>query len=280
MGLDRHLHMILNNDLDDLTLTVTPGAVGSLPVENLQKQARGKIMRVNGTSAVITANRPTVAAVASGFGLARHNLKNSATVQLQLFDGENQTGSVVYDSGAVSVGTPIPWGVMRPGIDPWGATYEDDSNLPAIFSLWFSDVAYRSIQVDVSAPDNTTIDVGRLFLGWAFVPSVNYNYGSTFEFIDPSKHTRTAGGSLRTERVEAYRRAVIDLEWLPGNERERLSHELERIGKGGDILVALDPGESGRLGLEQVMVAKRISDNRMTQRFFNTTKTQLIFEEV
>jgi len=280
VGIDRNLHMILGNDLDDLTLSASPAPVATLPETNMQKQARGKIMRVNGTSVAITANRPTVAAYASGFGLARHNLKNSSTVRLRLYDDQNQTGNVVYDSTALSVGTPIPWGVMRAGIDTWGANYEDDSGLPAIFSLWFDAVAYRSLQIDVSAPDNTDIDIGRLFMGWAFAPTVNFNYGSAFELIDNSKHTRTAGGSLRTENVEAYRRASVDLQWLTDIDRERLSHELAKATKGGDILLSLDPGLGGRLGLEQTMIAKRVNNSTFTPRFSNTNSTKLTFEEV
>lgn len=280
MELDR-LHLMLGSDLDDLTITTTPAADTNFPADNMQKSARGKFFRYTGTSSVIKASvgESDPSLYANGLAVGRHNLKNSSTVRLRLYDAINQGGNVVYDSTALGVNTIIPWGAFRAGIDPWGASYEDTSNIPKIFSLWFTAIAYKSIQIDVSATDNTTIDIGRLFLGFAFIPKSNFSWGSEFEWVDPSLQTRTAAGGLKTEKRDPYRRFTFDLDWVEDTERERLSHELEKTGRSGDVFIALNPNATGRLKLEKTMIAKRISNNKFARNFHNNQTQQLVFEE-
>ena len=276
MALKSNLHIIHGSDLDAENLTVTPAPVASLPATNMQKQGRGRITRIMGTSATIKAN--VIGTTADGFALANHNLENTATIRLRLYDADNQSGNLVYDSGVMPVATIIPWGVMRPGLDAWGFAYES-AGMPKIFSLWFDLTAYKSLVIDVSSPDNTQIDIGRLFIGSAFVPAINYNWGNGIEWVDPSKHTRTAAGSLKTHSIRAYRRFTYDLGHLSNEERERLSYDLERVTKSGDVLICLDPTATGRTALEQTMIGKRVSNNNIATRHTAISSTKHTFEE-
>lgn len=276
MAMSKNLHLIPGSDLDAATLNLSPAAVNSLPATNMQRQGRGRISRVLGSNLTIRAN--VVATTANGFAIANHNLENTGVVRVRLYDGENQTGNMVYDSGAQPIATLIPWGVMRPGLDPWGYSY-DSVGMPKIFSLWFELTAYRSIRIDIESPTNDYIDIGRLFIGTAFVPSKNYNWGNELEWVDKSEHTRTAAGSLKTKQVKAYRRFTYQLSHLNNEERERLSYDLERRTKAGDVLICLNPAATGRTALEQTMIAKRVNNNSIATRHTAVAQTKHIFEE-
>lgn len=280
MELDK-LHILFGSDLDALTLTTVPAADAGFPETHMQKSARGKFLRVTDVDLVVkgSVGGADPSLYASGFALGRHNLKNDATVQIRLYDAINQGGNVVYDSGAQTVNTIIPWGVMRPGIDPWGASYEDSSNIPKLYYVIFDTIAYKSMQIDVAAPSNTTIDVGRLFLKAAWVPRVNYSYGSELEWEDGSVLTRTSSGGLKGEKREPYRRFVLPLDWIDETDQERLSREMQEVGKTFDVLVIRYPNAGGLKKLEQTMFAMRTSNNKYTFNFHNNHSQELVFEE-
>lgn len=276
------LHIITSSDLDLLNLSETPAAEASLPIENLLDVNRGKFTRWTGSPnpIVIKASRVSAgdpAFYASGFGFARHDFADDVTVRLRLYDQIDQLGSVVYDSTALTVATTIPWGVFVAGVDTWGASFT--LGIPAIFSLFFPAVAYKSLQIDIVNPTATTVDIGRVYLGFAFVPSANFSYNSVIEWVDDSKHNRTDGGGLRTETVPAYRRFEIPLDWMTDVDRERFSWLLERVTKGGDMLISLDPNATGRESLENTMVCKRVVSNKFAQRHHNINTTKLIVAE-
>lgn len=282
---DGNLHIITASDLDgqESAITVTPAPEAELPIANMLDSRRGLIMRITGTPDPITIKftraAPDTSFFASGYALASHNFPDQTTARLRLWDDINQTGNVVYDSGAIETEIVIPWGSFLAGIDAWGDVYEVGSE--SIFSHWFDAVAYKSLQIDIDQPISAeeSIDIGRLFIGWAFVPTVNFSRGATITWVDKSIHNRSAGGGLRTENIQPYRKFDLDLNFMPITDRERLSHLLERSGKGGDMLISLDPTATGQTSLENTMICKRVIDNKISQHQFSRHSAKLSFEE-
>lgn len=278
-------HLVTDSALDELsgTLSESPSAEASLPIANILDPDRSKLTRWTGSPnpITITASRASsgdVAFYASGFGIARYDFADDVTVRLRLYDQIDQGGSLVYDSGALSVATIIPWGSFIAGVDSWGANYS--LGIPAIFQSWWNPpVAYKSLQIDIVNPTATTVDIGRVYLGYAFVPSANLSYNTIIEWVDNSKHTRADGGGLRTESVQSFRRMEIPLDWMTDIDRDRFSWIMERVTKNGDVMISLDPNATGRESLENSGVFKRVNNNRFSSRFFNTNATRLILEE-
>ena len=162
---------------------------------------------------------------------------------------------------------------MIAGVDEWSADYT--LGIPAIFAFWFDPVAYKSAQIDIVNPTSAKIDIGRIYLGFAFSPDVNIDWGAEVEWVDPSKHKRTDGGGLRTEAVQSHRRFVCDFKWVTDTERERLSWLLERVTKSGDMLCTLDPNATGRESLENTMVCKRTNNNKFRRDRYNKNTIRL-----
>ncbi len=279
MALERHVQMVVGSAIDTMTLaTPSTPAVASMPVTNLQNQYKGRPMRRVG----VDMNIQGVAAApdyASAFALAWHNLPGAGDYRLRLYNSVTPGVGQVYDSGVLPVATPIPLGVFKLGVDPLGATYEQQSIHPSIAALFFDPIPYQSFQLDINAPGAASFDIGRLFLGQSFQPQINYVYGQPFETVDPSQHIVTGGGSLVTVQAEQYRRARVNLQHLDRAERERLSYELVRLGKNAQILLALDPGESGLLKIEQTLIGKRESNAAFNRRDATFYEHELIVRE-
>lgn len=273
-----NLRLIVENQGDSATLTASPAVVATLPVTNLQIAPRSKVLRTTSTADQVINGDMGAAFVADGFSLARHNLGTQATVKLRLFDGANQTGSVVYDSGDVAVSEPIAAGVFILGVDAWG---DKASDIDVIFTHWFTPTAYRSFEItlsDAANPDGY-LQAGRMFLGLSLAPEINYAWGAKLEWVEDTKLERTAAGSLRSEGVQPFRRFSIDLNHLTVSDRERFSAAFRRIGKRQDILIAGYPGAPGAQAIDYTLVAKLTQGNSYSASHPGQFKAPFTFEE-
>jgi len=273
-----NLRLITINQTDLATLSALPAAVATLPVTNLQNDMRARVMRSTSTAdQQILGDLPSPD-VADGISLARHNFSTQATVQVRLFDGVGQTGSCVYDSGAVDVVEPIAVGVFRVGIDAWGAKalpYAD------IWTHWFPAVAYRSFEITISDGGNVDgyLQAGRLFLGLSLSPSSNFDWGSALEFIEDTRQESTAGGTLRSEGGNQRRRFPFDLSLMSPSDRERFVNELRRVGMMKTVLISAYPGAGGALEADHTLVAKMSSAPRYSTVQGGYFQSKFVFDE-
>src|SRR3954462_12465043 len=99
-----NIRILAPNALDDSILTDSPTMVATLPVANLQDAVRARVARSVGLpNPQFIRGNFNATKVLSGFVLWRHNLTTSGSVRLKIWDGLNQTGTLLYDSGAVNL---------------------------------------------------------------------------------------------------------------------------------------------------------------------------------
>jgi hypothetical protein len=271
-----NLKLILNNTADLATLTADPLPVNSLPVTMLQDSRRGRALRSVGTTQKILGNHSEVQ-IADGCALIRLNLTDLATVRLTFYEGENQTGEVMFDTGDAVFGDLIPAGEFSAGFDPFGGSYYT----PSLAVMWFTAVFYRSFEISISDPGNADgyINIERLLMGLSFSPEHNFSWNSPLEWVDRSQRRRTAAGGLRVRPQSSYRRLSLILEWITDTDRSRLSSAF-RGAKDRDILVSAYPSESGIRLNDYTLVAQLVGGVKFTHAGFNTYRLPLVFEEV
>jgi hypothetical protein len=284
-----NLRIISPNEVDGATLTASPAMVATLPVTNLQDQTRARVARSN---AVLSGQHVlgdfVAAKIISGMAIMRHNLTATGTVRLKLYSGFGQTGTLVYDSGALSRGGVLyEWGggdvhQLEWGIQPWGAdTFED---WPVAYTdLWFAEVGARSFDLEFSDPANGDgyIEASRLFLGRYWSPDSNFSYGVKITSVDLSTLERTDGGSLRTDAVETFRRWEISLEWLDAMERARLMDIVRVAGKSADMFVSCFPTDADQeLEQDYAGAVKLAQDAGLTRNYATNYRADtLVLEE-
>ena len=255
--------------------------VATLPVANLQDSARARVARSVGLPAAQYIRGDWSESTAcSGFVLWRHNLTGAATLRLKLWAGAGQTGTLLYDSGAVSIGDIIPYGEYVYGVDTYGA-WLFQKWLVACTVLWFESVSALSFELAVSDPANTAgyIEAARIYLGQYFEPQTNISYGYKLRWEDESAQERTDGGSLRTDTREPYRVFSINMSKLTEAERAALS-EIYRInGKSKDLFFTGHPEDTGTKGRDYSAAVKIIQMPDLTGDLPLNFNSELVLAE-
>lgn len=253
-----NFRLLAPNFFDEATLTDSPAMVATLPVGNLQDAARARVARTVGLPApqYVRGDWPG-SRTCNGFALWRHNLTGAATIRLKLWAGLGQTGTLLYDSGAVALGDIIPYGNYVYGVDTYGAWLFQDW-IVACATLWFDAVSALSFELQIADSANMTgyFQLARCYLGSYFSPSRNMSFGHKFRWEDDSTQERTDGNTLRTDARERYRVLRLNISTLDEAERGALAEILRINGKELDMFVALFPEDTGTKGRDYSAAVK------------------------
>ncbi|MCC7484254.1 MAG: hypothetical protein IT529_04635 [Burkholderiales bacterium] len=277
-----NVRIITPNSADEATLTASPVMETTLPVEYLQDQTRARVARTTGlaTPQHVYGNwsgpRPC-----SGFVLWRHNLTAAATLRLILYEGQNQTGTVLYDSGSISLGEEMPaWGEQAWGTFQWGGSIFSD--WPVAFTMiWFDQVSPQSFDLQMTDSGNTAgyMQAARLVLGPVFEPADNFSWGVDCHWEEDSSQERTDGGTLRTDASDPYRVWTFALNYLTDGERATLTEMMRVSGKRGDLFISCFPGMGGARERDYAGLVKLVRPIELPLAFTNNWRTQLTFAE-
>lgn len=264
------LNILFPMSIDNASLNVSPSPLITLPAENVLNSRRDKFMRLLGTSATIKFNANELDVI-SGIGIGVHNLGEGSTVRVRVYDGFNQTGNITHDSGEIVTDVVKPFGEWVPGVDPVLATWQLGSLLPQVFFHAFSQVIYKSLRIDISAPNNTEIDIGRIMAGFVFEPEWNYEWGSKWEWIEDGDANTVSN---------TYRSFNFVLNELQNQENDRYEYEKMKAGKQGDFIVCSQPSATGLELLKNTAICKRVNNISRTRHRANANKHSDTFQEV
>lgn len=273
--MSKNLRLILRNLHDTGYVTATSEA---LPAAYTQRSARVRPWRSSdATEQTITTALPQ-AAYLNAVVLYRHNLTGAATARLELLFN----GAVVYDSGLVASSDVIPLGTFRFGVDPWGATTTGAIPIQQV-AFWVPTTLATGYRITLSDESNPAgaLEIGRIIAGETFSPKFNLSYDLELEYQEASEHRRTEGGSLRTVGDDSLaRRLPINLDFIEPHDRRRLTDQLLRIGKRGDVYISVFPESGGLDEAEYAFMARRDNNYAHTHNFYNNWTSQLTWLEV
>ena len=269
-----NMRLIIDNVHDNAALTATSEA---LPVAYTQRSGRAYPWRSADTATQVIEATLMGLEYLDAVVLYRHNLSASAPVKIELLNGAD----VVYDTGVQSAAELILPPLLRLGVDPWGASYNDKIPV-SVQPYWIKPnfaTGYRVTITDPTNPDGY-IQVGRVIAGLSFSPRYNFRYGVKLEWVEQVEHRRTEGGSLRSVGEGLARRLTLDLSYLSEADRTTLTTELVKRGKGADIFISLYPEQGGIKEIEHTFVARRDTSYSHTHDFYNNWQSSLPFLEV
>lgn len=275
------------NLLTDMSLTSMQATDAIHPIANLLNQTKGVPTRWDVTSeAVITLKASSATArVMSGLMLKGHNLVEATTLRLRIWSGENQTGTVLYDSddvtGADTIFRVRPWGEMLAGYDPWGGYCDADSVLDAVYTLAFEDVTGKSMQLDITLgtqPENI-VEIDKLALFFAWTPQYNYDWGAVFGTDDLTEQARTVAGGYWSSARPVRRRIDLDFSLMEDMDRNRFLAILGAAGKTGDLYVIPNPNDVGWSWHMGASIYRRTNDYQYEQQMFNGSASALTLRE-
>lgn len=275
-----NVRIVVENDADSATLTASPALAATLPVENLQETSRYKLARSTSTASQDIKGNWSIDRLISCCTLWRHNLTSAATLRLILYSGANQTGTTMYDSGAVDAHPTKALGDLEPGYSALGESVFTGWDW-AFSTLWFTAVWARSFKLTLADAANPAgyFQAARLVLGRHFEPFYNMNYGVEMQWDEMTGQSRTDGGSLRSESAESFRRLKFDMARINDGERARLQEIIRTLGKRGDFFISAYPGANGAKERDHAMLAKLSATPPLIYAIFGYHAAQFQLEE-
>lgn len=229
------------NKADSATVTASSAA---LPASRVQDPRPGRIWRATGyTSEVLTFDFGAGVDLTHG-AVVNHNLGVSGTIRHQA--GNDATfSSNLYDSAAIEAWPPVAgFGSDGFGVSLGGypiLTNFADYRPFRLFDYGGTLNCRHSRFIFTSTSASGNIQVGRIFNGIGYQPSVNFAYNWSTEWVDPSELIETEA-SFFIVRRQKYRLHRLSLEHIPQSEALGALDDLKRIvGKSRDLLVVLFP---------------------------------------
>jgi hypothetical protein len=104
-------------------------------------------------------------------------------------------------------------------------------------------VSARFVRVDFAS--STVCAAGRLFIGALESFGINFSWGWSRKWVDPSDRKKTDGGQTRINRRQKYRVIAVNFENMSESEANGFTDDIDRInGLTDDVLLVLDPASA------------------------------------
>lgn len=228
--------------------------LSNLPLTHLQNRQVQKVSRSNGVTAGATKFDIDLGQARSigVVGLVVHNISVAGVVRITASDSAAFT-TLYYDSGAVAA---WPSGVIPSDLLEW----EDDNfwlgtlsqqaragyQSPYILKLpSVQNMRYWRVEIVDTSNSDGYVQIGRLFMARGWTPYVNYSYGSSLGFQDPTPVDTSLSGAEYFDIRSKYRVMNFTLPYITDTEAYSYALELQRLaGVSGEILVMPDGGAS------------------------------------
>lgn len=232
----------------------------NLPLMNMLNPITTK--RARSTNAQLASTQFRVALAdsitAHGIQIIATNLSSAALYRISWYTDQTYTAEI-DDTGWISIGISINWANQAEWFD-WlspdfwlGATgFLDPDNQGVDIRHTFSQptsVKYLKIEFDDVTNAKAYVEVGHLYIGHAFVPSINVSPDPIFQRISLTSSADAIGGAQYFNRRGSRKRLVITWPLLP---QEEVLDDIDEIVRIHDIdkpvYVDLDPDnlQSGR----------------------------------
>ncbi|WP_445490175.1 hypothetical protein [Rhodopseudomonas sp. RCAM05734] len=137
-------------------------------------------------------------------------------------------------------------------------------------------VTARFVRVDVTS--TTICSGGRLFIGALETFGINFAWGWTRKWVDPSDRKKTEGGQTVINRRQRYRIFAVSFEALTDAEANGFTDDIDRInGLTDDVLFVPVPDSSN---LERDSIWGLMTDlSPVAQQFLDRWTKQLSIEQ-
>lgn len=230
--------------------TLTGGSwQATLPVTNLQNRLQAVVARSSDATTTNTQFKIDLgkSRVIDVLALCGHNFSLEAQVKITASDVSDYS-VLTHDSD---------WFVVWPALfstlalewedDNWWSGQIDEetrASYPANVIYRPVQVAarYWKVEIDDTANTDGYVQIGRLFLGSAWQPLVNYDYGWSLGFESDTTVEKALGGQEYFDRRTGRRVFRCQLSWLSEQEAYERAWEIQRqLGHDGEVFVMADP---------------------------------------
>lgn len=221
--------------------------LAGLPLTNLQDRALSRVCRSTDATTASTVIDIDLGQARSlrALALQNHNLSQSGSWRVKLGTtagaGDIYTGSyqaawfLSFDS------SQLEWGSNN----WWNGTVDDEYIshpyvAPMLLPAWYS-TRYVRIEIKDTTNPYGYVQLGRVFVGGGFVPTLGASYGLADGWDDLSRLDYTLSGALVADVGRRRRWVKFALDFLSHANEAPIVHEmLRRLGSVGEVLYLPD----------------------------------------
>jgi len=235
--------------IDNISIVPTP--VATLPKENLQKEDAASKTRILSDNAIISLIFNSDTDINCIF-LHDCNFVSDTIVNLKLFSDNNFTTEIY--SGNLTVSSTL--------ISGWTPCFAMSS---------FDLIVAKSAKISIINGDSY-LDIGRLFIGKALQPTLNFSYGWSLDMTDPSIQNEMSDGSIHVQELQDYRRVSFTISDLDEDENniQEWFNGVRYCGIKRQVVVSLFPKGDSANFLHSTFVGKFVSGTSFTQEYYRS----------
>lgn len=242
------LRIVPVNDFDTATLSVSPAAVTTLPVTNLQSNIRDDLWRSTSlASQVITGNWSGNVRRISHFSLWPSGSESSligATVRLQLYSDLAMSSSAYDQTWDFFTPTGPGWGDEPWGAFRWGVAYDDRTARLAPLVKWFSYIDASAFKITIANAghvDTHYFEARRVWLGEYHDAPFNAQRNVGHGWVSGSEVDRNPYGPLRRKAGGQWREMRFEAVFITEADRAKWSDIHYACDPSNEVLVSLYP---------------------------------------
>lgn len=252
-----NLRVLNINYADQATSLTANSTAGSLAAALMLTDEKTEAHRSVGTSVVYTltwTNAITVGLVA----LPATNLRASDTVTVQLYSNTAAT-TLIASSGAVTACPGLDlglWTVTTPitaNHFPYGGASKS--------AVWFTTQpsTIKAVKITITSTGNPAgfIDCARLIVGPYWEPTINADYGASYQLIDDTKNSRADSGSLYSDRAPMSESLTLRLSNMDLGDRANLVKLMRANGVWKPVFISVFPEDGTDLEQTYMVYGKR-----------------------
>jgi hypothetical protein len=184
--------------------------------------------------------------------LAGHNFSSAAVFRIRASTVAGDFSAPLHDSGWTGVwaGTYLSGSVPWESPLFWTAVQTMtglDGGQPTLIHLLAEETGARYWRIEINDQSNSDgyVEIGRLFLGSAFQPAANFNWGESIGYADDSTIDTAWSGAEYYDRRTVRRVATLQFDWLTDAEALERVLDMQRLqGVTREILFVWDPGDT------------------------------------
>lgn len=229
-----NLRIISDNAADRATITVANTAAG-MGASNLLTDIKGEACRILANTGTVKLTWPSIESV-SAVVIPACNLSADSTARVRVYDA-TVGGTLLADTGVVDA---APGAILANWDFTQPLNVNAFSEVSTLVALYFDLSAARRVEVDLSDPNATFLDLSRIVVGSYFEPSYQADWGVTVGTNDLSTNSRAASGDLKTTWGPRNGMLAFDLGWISEEDRARV-RQIIAGGVGRSLFISLFP---------------------------------------
>ncbi|MCO5071149.1 MAG: hypothetical protein M9944_08085 [Rhizobiaceae bacterium] len=285
MATSSRVHIFYDSKADSAVLS-GGSWLSACPLSSIQTKDYSEVARSTDASLASTRINIALSSVYAVRGIMFRMENATARAKFRCIRTDATFTDAYYTTPWMNIGVQVPFGTLPYG-SPWlydgYVAWDDPDRSPWAISVYDKRFGGRYWQVQIDDVDNPDgyLDISRLYVWDAYVPTLNYVYGNNgLSLTDNSISSKAVGGARHVLRLPNKKRWQCQLDLLPESEAYgAFWHMLNISGFDRECFVVPDPNDTVNLQTRS-FAGRFVQPDPIAQTFFRRAGSGFGIEEL